>query len=158
MFSTIFYSHPSRNALYNLTEFTQMTESFLTDQDFKKLFLAPEQIIGEHHTEKIDIWKIPDIVIYMLVLNPDSRSQDVMNSYNNRILIMKILKSMKDMFKRCKEIDSRERPTAGELVERFDGVLEKIENGSFEFDHDQRHDDFNLADFISYYFIDFLWV
>ena len=119
-------------------------ENFRNDtvEDFKDNFLAPEQMMSDEQffnlypeelekkledgqiptrfdTEKIDIWKIPDMVLSVLT--------KTIPTFQQSLDATKVFFATSDILKKCKEIDYRLRPTAAEIVEKFEEALQNLE-------------------------------
>lgn len=120
------------------------SENFKNDtiEDFKDNFLAPEQVMSDEQffnfypeelesslangqvpirfdTEKIDIWKIPDMVMSILTKTIPTFSQSLDAT--------KVLFIAEPILRQCKEIDYRRRPTASQIIARFEQALENLE-------------------------------
>lgn len=96
---------------------SQCTWSRFVDEDSNlSSFLAPEQrsrlnadtTAAASHTEKIDIWKIPDMVMHVLL---KSCSGEV------RERITQILVSIRPVLNECKLETPENRPSAGQVLE-----------------------------------------
>lgn len=110
-------------------------------------FLAPEQVMTDNQwfefyinekvrydTEKIDIWKVPDMVMFILTKSVTNLSTSVD--------VTRVLLSVEDILKQCKSINRNDRPNAEELIEKFKGILNAIKQN---FNHNNQ-DHMNLPE------------
>ena len=85
-----------------------------------KTFIAPEELWPwpnepfnkermPGHTEKVDIWRVPDVLAFLLGNNTRGATQ--------------VLTHCVDLFKRCQHLDPKLRPNSSELLAEFLRVL-----------------------------------
>jgi len=145
----------------------------LFEEDYKKLFFAPEQISNftakslrqprAFHTEKIDVWKVPNMVVDMLSkhLCRKATSSETSNSSEDEnstrtVKLIKILSSnsVEGIFKQCKSMAPLDRPSMTEIVDVFEEVLRKLLSADTDYlvmpdDLTQFHD---IKHFVKKYF------
>jgi len=91
---------------------------FLTEESDLSGFLAPEQTkTSDTHTEKLDIWKIPDLVMHILLKNAGVKDRRV------RYQVAQLLLSVRPILNQCKVLSPEGRPAASEIVGVFRQVL-----------------------------------
>ena len=104
---------------------------------FKSNFLAPEQVMNdnlffkmypEEHTrfdtEKIDVWKLPDMLMFLLTKQ--------LNTLQASVEATQVLITVEDTLKKCKSINYKERPSVAEIVAKFEQVYETLEANNFQ--------------------------
>ena len=117
-----------------INKHTNNGQKNLTIPEYKQLFIAPEQIDRKPTNEKMDIWKIPDMILFLL-----TRRIELLEMTDQKKMI-KILETyeVKNILKNCKNIDSLARPSAVQIVDVFERVLGRIEfEGEKFFEHEK---------------------
>lgn len=84
-------------------------------------FIAPEQVakFGPPLTEKVDIWKIPDIVLHLLLKNP--------SSIEIKKQILSAIFTLKPTLEKCKEFNPSARPDTHEILMRLYEIEHSVE-------------------------------
>lgn len=91
---------------------------FVEEDSKLSSFLAPEQRLNtiDTHTEKIDIWKIPDLVMHILLKNcGEERSV--------KYQVTQLLLSVRSILNQCKSLTPEGRPGALKIVGVFRQAL-----------------------------------
>ena len=101
---------------------------------FREYFMAPEQVMSDDifysmypeeskrfDTEKVDIWKLPDMVMYLLTKG--------INDSQASVEATQVLLTMEETLTRCKSIDYRQRPKVEEIIAKMESVLATLKLG-----------------------------
>jgi len=81
-------------------------------------FLAPEQKNEEFLTEKVDIWKIPDMILHLLLKNP--------STVYVKKQVLAVIFTLRSLLQKCKSLDPEKRPDASEILDRLYEVRDSI--------------------------------
>lgn len=100
--------------------------SWGNDDRMSEQFIAPEQRynstaagrLGIMHTEKIDIWKLPDMVIHMMLKNCGSEAI--------RRQVTTVLYTLGDVLRACKDPIASNRPSTRDLLAQMRQVLNVV--------------------------------
>lgn len=74
---------------------------------------------GPPLTEKIDVWKLPDMILHVLLKNPSGMKV--------KKELLAVINTLKPILERCKNYNPKSRPTADEIVEKMYEIMHNIE-------------------------------